>query len=82
VAIETGSKELRLGKGKYVLKDSMINIGLTDIWQMDKYFKWSISPYFLSYSITNLLGFIGLKLTFISGILGIKAYSIEIMKHL
>ena len=31
------------------------------------------------YSITNLLGFIGLTLTFISGILGIKACSIEIM---
>jgi len=32
--------------------------------------------------ITNLLGSIGLTLTFISGILGIKAYSIEIMKQL
>jgi len=29
-----------------------------------------------------LLGLIGLTLTFISGILGIKAYSIEIMKQL
>jgi len=46
------------------------------------FFKWSISPYFLSYSITNLLGLIGLILTFISGILGIKAYSTEIMKQL
>ena len=32
--------------------------------------------------ITNLLGLIGLTLTFISGILGIKTYSIEIMKQL
>jgi len=46
------------------------------------FFKLSISPYFLSYSITNVLGLIGLTLTFISGILGIKAYSIEIMKQL
>ena len=45
-------------------------------------FKWSISPYFLLYSITNVLGLIGLTLTFISGILGIKAYNIEIMKQL
>ena len=46
------------------------------------FFKWSISSYLLSYSITDLLGLIGLTLTFISEILGIKAYSIEIMKQL
>jgi len=38
--------------------------------------------YFLSYSITDVLGLIDLTLTFISGILGIKAYHIEIMKQL
>ena len=45
------------------------------------FFKWLISPYFLSYSITNLLCLIGLTLTFISGILGIKAYSIELWNN-
>ena len=42
----------------------------------------TILTYKLSYSITNLLGFIGFTLTFISGILRIKANSIEIMKQL
>jgi len=31
VAIETGSMERGLGQEKYVLKDSMIYIGLTDM---------------------------------------------------
>jgi len=34
------------------------------------------------YNITNLLGFIGLTFTFISGIMGIKKCSIEIMEQL
>jgi len=33
------------------------------------------------YNITNVLRFIGLTLTFIGGILGIKACRIEIMKQ-
>ena len=42
----------------------------------------NVSTNLLSYSIINLLGFIDLTLTFISGILGIKEYSMEIIKQL